>query len=292
MKLNEIYNQKHKMIISYEVFPPKGEGEEYEQKVSNLLSELKKLEKFNPSLISVTYGAGGSTQTKTLDLISIIKNEIGVDTMPHFTCVNSDKKFVKDYIKKIEEMKIDNILALRGDAPLGSKSFQVCNDGFAYASELVKFIKENSSLSVAVAGYTTKHPEAISEEEDINNLVKKVNCGADVIYTQMFFDNEKFFKFYDGLKLRNVTIPVIPGIMIVQSFSQIERIIELSNVKLPDSLDAELKDNKNKPEEVKKIGIDFAKKQVKELLDFGVKGLHFFPLNKSYAVSKVLEELL
>lgn len=293
MKLNEIYNQNNnKPVISYEVFPPKGEGEEYEQKVSNLLFELKILKKFNPSLISVTYGAGGSTQTKTLDLISVIKKELNIDTMPHFTCVNADKEFVKDYIKKIENRGIENILALRGDPPVGTTSFKPLENGFNYASELVEFIKKNSDLSIAVAGYTTKHPEANSLEEDINNLIKKVKCGANVIYTQMFFENEKFRNFYNNLKERGINIPIIPGIMVIQSISQIERIIELSNVKLPDILSNELKQNKDNPEEIKKIGIEYAKKQVKELLDFGVKGLHFFPLNKSYAVSEVLENLL
>ncbi len=293
MKLNEIYNTNNiNPIISYEVFPPKGEGEEYDQKVSNLLEELKILKKFNPSLISVTYGAGGSTQTKTLDLISVIKDEIGMDTMPHFTCVNSDKNFIKNYIKKIEDKGIENILALRGDPPIGSTSFKACKDGFSYANELVKFIKDNSSLSVAVAGYTTKHPEAASQEEDINNLVNKVNCGADIIYTQMFFDNEKFFNFCNKLKQKGVTIPVIPGIMIVQSLSQIERIINMSNVKLPEDFYNNLLLSKDNPDEVKRKGIEFARNQVKQLLDFGVKGLHFFPLNKSYAVSNVLEGLL
>ncbi|MCQ2957737.1 MAG: methylenetetrahydrofolate reductase [NAD(P)H] [Candidatus Gastranaerophilales bacterium] len=291
MKLSEIYKNNKQPVISFEVFPPKGEGAEYEAKVTNLFKELEILKKFNPSLISVTYGAGGSSREKTYDLVLDIKNKLNVEPMAHFTCVNFDKSQVLEYVKKIEDSGIKNVLALRGDPPQGTENFVPPQNGFAHANELVKFIKENTDLSIAVAGYPEKHPEAVDFQTDLLNLNRKVSEGADVIFTQLFFDNNDFKDYYQKVRDLGITIPVIPGIMIIQSISQIERIINLSGSKIPESFKNKLYDYQNNPDDIKKIGIDYAIKQVEDLLDFGVKGLHFYPLNKSYAVSEVLNSI-
>ncbi len=289
MNLFDIYHSKsEKPIISFEVFPPKGDGDEYKVKVDNLLAELDILKQFNPSLISVTYGAGGSTREKTFDLVLKIKECTGVEPMAHFTCVNFNKEEILSYVQKLENNDIKNILALRGDPPVGENKFVAPKDGFSHANELVHFIKENTDLSVAVAGYPEKHPEAISFAEDIKNLRNKIHEGADVVFTQLFFDNNLFFDFN---YLVDTKIPIIPGIMIIQSLSQIDRIIKLSGTKIPDDFMKKLYQYQDDAESIKKIGIDYAIIQVRNLIENGVKGLHFYPLNKSYAVFEVLKNL-
>ncbi len=289
MRLIEIYSNATKPVISFEVFPPKGEGIEYQQRVENLLLELTKLKKYKPSLISVTYGAGGSTREKTFDLVLKIKNELEIETMPHFTCVNFDKVQILDYVQKLESKGIKNILALRGDPPKGTEIFVAPENGFSHANELVEFIRSNTDLSVAVAGYPEKHPEAVSFQIDLFNLKRKITQGADVVFTQLFFDNNDFFKFYENLLNLNVNVPIIPGIMVVQSISQIDKIISLSGSKIPKDYLELLYKYKEDSEYIKQLGIEYAAKQVKQLIEYGVKGLHFYPLNKAYAVSSVLE---
>ena len=289
MRLNEIYDNNSEPVISFEVFPPKGEGTEYIKSVSKLFEELKKINRYKPSLISVTYGAGGSTREKTFDLVLKIKNDFGIVTMPHFTCVNFNKTQILEYVKKLEDSGIKNILALRGDPPKGDNEFVPPKDGFLHANELVEFIKVNTDLSVAVAGYPEKHPEAVDIQTDLLNLKQKVQCGADVIFTQLFFDNADFYRFSDNLKKLDVNVPVIPGIMVINSINQIDKIISLSGSKIPDALKNKLEKFKDEPDAIKQIGIEHAITQVSKLKEFGVKGLHFYPLNKSYAVSQVLE---
>ena len=289
MKLFDIYKNSTKPVISFEVFPPKGDGEEYIKKVDNLFAELDKLKQFSPELISVTYGAGGSTREKTFDLVNDIKKRINVAPMAHFTCVNFDRNQILEYVKKLEANGINNILALRGDAPLGMEHFVAPENGFSHANELVSFIKEHTDLAIAVAGYPEKHPEAATMEEDLLNLKNKILAGADVVYTQLFFDNNDYFHFVDKLSSMGINVPVIPGIMVLQSISQIERIINLSGSKIPDELMTQIKRYENEPEAIKQIGIEYAINQVKGLKNFGVKGLHFYPLNKAFAVSEVIK---
>jgi len=291
LRLSEIYKNQTSPVISFEVFPPKGDGEEYKQKVDKLFNELNILKQFNPQLISVTYGAGGSTREKTFDLVLNIKKEMNIEPMAHFTCVNFNKKQILEYVKKLEDSGIENILALRGDPPIGIEHFIAPENGFSHASELVKYIKENTNLSVAVAGYPEKHPEAISFEDDLKYLTQKVNLGADVIYTQLFFDNNDYFKFVDKLNKLGINKPIIPGIMVIQTFNQIDRIINLSGSKIPKNYLDKITKYQNSPEDLKQIGIEYSIEQVKELKSNGVKGLHFYPLNKSYAVSEVIKNI-
>lgn len=304
MKLKDIYNKKtvdptqerpyatNMPVISFETFPPKGEGEAYEKSVNNLFNELKILKQFNPAFISVTYGAGGSTQEKTFDIVLKIKQELEITPMPHFTCVNSDRTKILEYIKKVEQAGIKNILALRGDPPKGTEHFQKTVDGFEYANELVSFIKEQTDLSIAVAGYPEKHPQAQTIEKDIENLKRKVDGGADVIITQLFFDNADYFNFLTRVERAGIKIPVIPGIMPITSVSQIERITSMCGAKIPKVLQERITKHQNDPQAIIDLGIDFAIYQTSQLIDFGVKGLHFYPLNKSFAVKEILENIL
>ena len=291
MKLKEIYNS-NKPIISFEIFPPKAKSaDELNQKINELFEELRVLSEFDPAFISVTYGAGGSTRETTLDIVTKIKNNMNIQPMPHFTCVGSSKDDILEYLKKIESAGIENILALRGDPPKGETKFVKPEDGFGYANELVKFIKSNTDLGIAVAAYPECHPECCSLDKDIENLKRKIDCGADVAITQLFYDNSCYFEFLEKAQKQGINIQIIPGILPITSYSQIERISTLSGCKLPTELSRKLAEKKDDNEAIKQIGIEFAVKQANELLKNGVSGIHFYPLNKAFAVKAVLENL-
>ncbi len=287
MKLKEIYSvNTAKPVISYEVFPPKNDADG--QKLEQLFLELEKLMKYQPSLISVTYGAGGSNQSESVEIIKRIKTDLKTTPMPHFTCVSTSEKNIKNYLKILEQLSIENILALRGDIP-GTQ--EVCHD-FKYASELVEYIKKQSSLSVAVAGYPEVHKEAVSPEMDIEYLKNKVDKGADVIYTQLFFNNAHYFNFCEKCQSKGINIPIIPGILPVTNFKTLEKMTSLSNVDIPQDLLTKLNKHKDDKDYIKQTGIEFAIKQCKELIESGVRGMHFYTLNKEYATGKILGNLL
>lgn len=287
MQLREIYAKSNKKpVISYEIFPPKDDADGL--KLQKLLDNLKVLKKHNPALISLTYGAGGTTQDASLHIIEKIQKDLDLTVMPHFTCVCTHKDSVKDYLNQIQNLGVENILALRGDIPEGldAKDFD-----FKYANELVKFIKCETDLSIGVAGYPEGHIQCESFESDLKYLQNKVIQGADVIYTQMFFDNDKFLKFCKLVRKKGIKIPILPGILPIASYNQLERMLSMARVTLPDDLMYNLEKFKDKPESIKKLGIEHATKQCQELIKEGVVGLHFYTLNSSFAVDKILTNL-
>lgn len=285
MKLKEIYSQGKKPVISYEVFPPKDDADG--EKLKNLFEELNKLMVFNPSLISVTYGAGGSNRNESIEIIRRIKQELKIPPMPHFTCVSTSTKNISEYLKTIESFEVKNILALRGDVP---KEGNVCHD-FKHADELVQYIKSNTDLSVAVAGYPEGHKECESFEKDLFYLKQKTGKGADVIYTQMFFNNEHYFSFVEKCSKVGITQPVIPGILPVSSYNQLLKMADMCKVEIPQKMKTILEKYQEDKDYTKKYAIEYAAQQCSELLQNGVKGLHFYTLNKAYAVSEILKYL-
>ena len=285
MKLKEIYSQGKKPVISYEVFPPKDDADG--EKLKNLFEELNKLMVFNPSLISVTYGAGGSNRNESIEIIRRIKQELKIPPMPHFTCVSTSTKNISEYLKTIESFEVKNILALRGDVP---KEGNVCHD-FKHADELVQYIKSNTDLSVAVAGYPEGHKECESFEKDLFYLKQKTGKGADVIYTQMFFNNEHYFSFVEKCSKIGITQPVIPGILPVSSYNQLLKMADMCKVEIPQKMKTILEKYQEDKDYTKKYAIEYAAQQCSELLQNGVKGLHFYTLNKAYAVSEILKYL-
>ena len=285
MKLKEIYSQGKKPVISYEVFPPKDDADG--EKLENLFEELNKLMVFNPSLISVTYGAGGSNRNESIEIIRRIKQELKIPPMPHFTCVSTSTKNISEYLKTIESFEVKNILALRGDVP---KEGNVCHD-FKHADELVQYIKSNTDLSVAVAGYPEGHKECESFEKDLFYLKQKTGKGADVIYTQMFFNNEHYFSFVEKCSKIGITQPVIPGILPVSSYNQLLKMADMCKVEIPQKMKTVLEKYQEDKDYTKKYAIEYAAQQCSELLQNGVKGLHFYTLNKAYAVSEILKYL-
>lgn len=286
MTLRELYtNKNNKTVISFEVFPPKEDNDKV--KLKKLLNNLEILKKYNPAFISLTCGAGGKTETNTFEIIESIQ-DLGLEVMPHFTCVCTSKKQVKDYLKNLEKLQINDILALRGDIPEGV-NFK--NLDFKWANELVDFIKKETSLHIGVAGYPEGHIDCETLEIDLNNLKRKVDAGADVIYTQLFFDNNKYWHFVESARQIGIEVPIIPGVLPVTSYNQLGRMLSMARVTLPDSLMYRLEKNKDNNESVKKIGIEYATRQCEKLIASGVEGLHFYTLNASCSVSQVLDNL-
>ena len=286
MKLKDIYNQDKTPVISYEVFPPKDDTDG--KKLENLFEELNKLLVFKPSLISVTYGAGGSNRNESVEIIKRIKEELKITPMPHFTCVSTSTKNIREYLKTLESFDIENILALRGDMP---QDGNVCHD-FKHADELVQYIKDNTNLSVAIAGYPEGHKECESFEKDMLYLKQKADKGADVIYTQMFFNTEHYFSFVEKCLKLGINQTVIPGILPVSSYNQILKMADMCKVEIPSKMREILEKHQNDKDYTKKYGIEYASLQCQKLLQNGAKGLHFYTLNKAHAVSEILRNIL
>lgn len=296
MSLKDIYSAQRELkgasfekkmpILSFEVFPPKDDVDG--TKLEKLIEHLKLLKKYNPAFVSVTYGAGGTTQTSSLNIIKRIKSETGIDVTPHFTCVNSSRDNVKLYLDDIGALGIENILALRGDIPQGVTQD---NFDFKYANELVEFIKSKSNLSIAVAGYPEGHIECTDFRLDLENLKRKVEQGADVVLTQLFFDNDKYFSFVQSARDIGIYVPIVPGILPIISFHQLEKMLSMAKVSVPKAFMERLEKYKNDNNAIKEIGIEFATQQCKELITYGVPGIHFYTLNKSYSISQVLDNL-
>ena len=275
MRLKDIYSKN--LAISFEVFP--------QEDASALFEALITLKKYNPVLVSLTYGAGGSNQELSKNIILKLKDDYNL--MPHFTCICSDKKSVGESIKLMQDNGIENILALRGDVPDGIDS---CYFDFSHANQLVDFIKEKTDLSVAVAGYPEGHIESPDAETDIKYLKQKVECGADAIYTQLFFNNDKYYKFVERVRATGINVPVVPGIMPILSQKQVEKMTGLARIEVPSKVQDALR--KYTKDDLKKFGVEYASEQCNNLISFGVKGLHFFTLNRSYSTSKILDNIL
>lgn len=285
MKIAEHY-QSDRCVLSYELFPPKTDNG-----VQSLYDNVHRLMEFQPDFITCTYGAGGSTQGRTLDLITEVKRRFQVPVASHLTLVGSTVDQLRDYLTQAKERGIDGIVALRGDAPKGQDKFQATAGGFQYANQLVELIRgEFPDFSQLVAGYPETHREAPNAEIDLDNLKRKVDAGAHAIVTQLFFDNQDFFRFRDRCESRGISVPIVPGILPVSSLGQINRLAEMCGAKLPEKLLERLAANDDESWQ-QKVGVEYASQQVRNLQDEGVAGLHFYVLNQSRATMEVLGEL-
>jgi len=285
VRLAELYSQPS-LTLSVEFFPPKTEkGEE------NLFSEIELIKRIKPAFCSVTYGAGGSTREKTVDLVDTIHSGCGLEVMCHLTVVGQSKDEARTVLKKLQAHGIENILALGGDPPQGMTDWQPHPDGFHHAIELVREAVAMRSFSVAVAGFPEMHPRAVNREADLRFLKDKVDAGADAIITQLFFDNQDFYRFSDDLRKLGVTVPIVPGILPLQSAPQVRRFTSLCCSKIPAKLERELVKVENDDEAAVALGIEYATRQCQELIKFGVPGLHFYTLNKSLSVLAIHKNL-
>ena len=278
MKLQEIYSKTEK-VISFEVFPPKEDS-------SKLIEEVENLSSFNPAFVSLTCGAGGR-ENKSFKIIKEIE-AVGLNVMPHFTCITSSKQSVEDGLKELENQGIENILALRGDIPK-DKSF-ICKD-FCYANELVKFIKEKTILSIGVAGYPEGHIESFDLKTDIENLKRKIDEGAEAIFTQLFFDNSKFYNYAEKVRSAGINIPIVCGIMPIISRKQVLKMTSLAKITVPKLINEKIEKYKNEANDLIDFGINQTCEQCEELIKNGFKFLHFYTLNKSYSTIKILENI-
>lgn len=285
VKIRDILT-KTSFTLSFEVFPPKREGS-----IEELYRVIETLKEWNPSFISVTYGAGGGTRDKTVEIASTIKNELKAEVLAHLTCVKSIRDDIAAVLDELKGKGIDNILALRGDPPEGSGRFVRTEGGFGYASELVEFIRSRGDFSIGVAGYPEGHIEAPSREVDLVNLKKKVDAGADFITTQLFFNNDDFFRFRDNAIALGIEIPIIPGIFPIFSYKQIEKMTSMCGARIPARFHDKLRRVSGNSEEVEKYGIEYSIRQSEDLLDNDVMGLHFYSMNRSSHVIHILSEL-
>jgi len=270
-------------VFSFEFFPPK--SEEGEAKLWDTLRELHDLK---PTFVSVTYGAGGSTRTKTVGLTRKIKAELGIDPMAHLTCVGSTADEIRSVLEDLQESGIENVLPLRGDPPKGADRFEVTAGGFAYASELTAFIKKDFDFCLGGAAYPEGHIECASPYQDLHNLKQKVDAGAEFLVTQLFFDNRYYFDFVDRARASGITVPIIPGIMPITNVEQVKRFTKMCGASIPEQLLVELEKRADKPERVMELGIAHATIQALGLIQGGAPGIHFYTLNKSTAAREIL----
>ncbi len=287
MKISDLLKQVN-TSISFEFFPPKTPEAE-----KQLFETIKDLEPLKPTFVSVTYGAGGSTRDRTRNIVKRIHEETSLTVMAHLTCIGHSKRELLDILNDYKNIGIQNILALRGDIPVNMENFQQPEDGCRFAVELVELIREKFGdyFCIAVAAYPEGHPESPNLEREILFFKKKVEAGADFAITQMFFDNRYFYEFLEKVEKERINIPIIPGIMPITNFKQIRKFALMCGATIPEELVKKLEAVEDKPEEVKKIGIEYATKQCIDLLEHGVKGLHFYTLNKSDATLQIYKNI-
>ncbi|MBN1798113.1 MAG: methylenetetrahydrofolate reductase [NAD(P)H] [Spirochaetales bacterium] len=278
---------KNKTSFSYEFFPPRTK-----EASDRLFTTIQQLSHYNPSYVSVTYGAGGSTRELTHNLIIKIRKQIKIPVVSHLTCIGSSKTEILGILEKYNRSGIENILAIRGDQPQASMAKNPIADGFTYAAELVAFIKKHfPRMGIGVAGYPEGHPQTPNRLEEIELLKQKVDAGADYICTQLFFDNRDFYDFRERCELAGIKVPIIAGIMPVTSLKSMQRIAELAaGARIPAKLLKAIYRVKD-PSLVENVGIHWATEQVLELLDNGVKGIHFYTLNRSNATLRIYQSL-
>jgi methylenetetrahydrofolate reductase (NADPH) len=279
--------QPNRLSLSFELFPPKSD-----EGMASLFHHVEQLTKFQPSYITCTFGAGGSTQDRTLDVIAGVHEKFGVPVATHLTCVGLATPQIRDYLQRARERGVENVVALRGDPPRGETSFKPVPGGFRYANELVAFIRgEFPQLGIAVAGYPETHQEAPSPEADLENLKRKVDAGADAVITQLFYNNEDFFRFRDRCRAAGIEAPIVPGLLPVTNLAQIKRIASLCGAKLPPQFITALERHADNEEGQFETGVEFAIHQTTGLLAADVPGIHFYVLNKSEATRRVLTAL-
>ena len=285
MRIQELFG-RGRPVFSFEFFPPK--TDEAALELLRTAADLREL--VAPDFVSVTYGAGGSTRGRTVELVSRIQSELSITAMAHLTCVGHTKDELSQILGRLERRGIENVLALRGDAPKEAQGtgFVPTPGGFAHASELMEFIRTGYGLCVGGACYPEKHPEAPSAEEDMRFAAHKVRSGARFLISQLFFDNEHYFRYVEAAREAGIEVPIVPGIMPITSVAQIERFTQMCGARIPADLHARLRRYQDDPSTVMAIGIEHAIRQCRRLLEGGVPGIHFYTLNKSHATRSIL----
>jgi methylenetetrahydrofolate reductase (NADPH) len=283
MKINEIFEKKN-TTLSFEIFPPKRDGD-----IKTIYNTLDELAVLKPDYMSVTYGAAGSEKgDKTIKIASAIKNKYQIEALAHLTCVGATNKEISEILKRFKNENIENILALRGDIPIGKENEK---REFGYASDLIKYIKKNNDFNVGGACYPEPHIEAKSRISDIINLKKKVDNGADFLVTQLFFDNNYYYDFMRDIRSIDIDVPVTVGIMPAINKRQIERMIKMCGITLPVKFKKIFDKYEDNPEALKDAGIAYASEQIIDLISSGVDGIHLYVMNKPEIAKRIVKNI-
>ncbi len=273
-------------VFSFEFSPPKTD-----KGFESLFRTIADLKKLDPGFVSVTWGAGGSTRRKTVELVARIQRETGLTAMAHLTCVGSDRDEIAEILDRIAAEGIENVLPLRGDPPLDQPDFRPVEGGFRYASELLEFIHSRWSFCTPAACYPETHQEAESPEADLRNLVRKVEAGAEFLITQLFFDNADYFAFCERARAAGIRVPIVPGIMPITSSVNVPRIARMCGSRVPAELQDAVDAAAGERDRVDAVGVEWATLQCRELLERRAPGIHFYTLNKSPATRRIHEAL-
>ncbi len=239
----------------------------------------------------MTYGAGGSTRARTLDVVKRIRRDLGVEAMAHLTCVGATRDDLRDVLDQMDQAGVENVLALRGDPPRGETEWQVTPGGLRYSTELAAMIAADYDFAIGAACFPEGHPEAVDMAHDLRFLKEKVDSGVSFLISQLFFDNELYFTFVEEARASGITVPIMPGIMPITNFGQIKRFTDMCGASIPDTLERELEQRADDPEAVTELGVAYATLQCSELLARGAPGIHFYTLNKSPATRAILAAL-
>ena len=286
MRIDELHGQGHP-VFSFEFFPPKTD-----QGARNLMQAAEELKGVvAPDFISVTYGAGGSTRERTLEVVTRIQNDLGINAMAHLTCVGHTVDEIREVVGSLIGNGIENVLGLRGDPPQGEETFVATEGGFAHASELIEFLEDNYQVGIGGACYPEAHPESTSATDDLRWTKEKVDCGASFLITQLFFNNDDYFSFVNRAREAGIDVPITPGIMPITNVSQVKRFTGMCGARIPDELLERLNRYEDDPASVMATGIEHAIEQCRGLLEGGAPGVHFYTLNKSLATRSILAAL-
>ena len=272
--------------FSFEFFPPKTD-----EGMDNLWNALSELRHDEPTYVSVTYGAGGSTRDRTIDITKRIKSELGIEAMAHFTCVGATVDDLRRTLDEMRDAGIENVLALRGDPPQGQEEWTATEGGLSYSTELARLIHDNYDFTIGAACFPEVHIASPSLEQDLDVLKKKVEAGVTFVITQLFFDNDHYFDFVDKARAAGIDVPIIPGIMPIAGYGQIKRITKMCGASIPDGLQRELDVRQDNPQAITDLGVAYATLQCSELLARGAPGIHFYTLNRSPATRSILAAL-
>jgi methylenetetrahydrofolate reductase (NADPH) len=287
MKIKDLF-AKGRPVFSFEFLPPK--DDEGQARLERTVHDLRDL---GPGYVSVTYGAGGSTRDRTVDLVTRIQKDHGLTAMAHLTCVGAGRDAIAAVVDRLVAGGIENVIPLRGDPPAGQTRFETPADGFAHASDLVAFLRQRygSRLCLAGAAYPEGHPECRDLELDLEHLKRKVDAGVDVLITQLFFDNRHYFAFVERARAAGITIPIVPGVMPITNVASIERMTKLSGATIPPDLHRELEQRREDKAAVLQLGVAQAAAQCVDLLHGGAPGIHLYTLNQSPATRMILTAL-
>jgi methylenetetrahydrofolate reductase (NADPH) len=286
MRIDQIMVQADEPIFSFEFFPPKSDAGE---RVLGLA--LESLRQLAPAFVSVTYGAGGTSRGRTLELTKWIKQELGIEAMAHLSCVGATREELTDIIADMRQAGIDNILALRGDPPRGESDWKPHPGGLHYSTELAGLIHSDHDICIGGACFPEVHPEAPDLTHDLRFLKEKIDNGVSFLITQLFFDNELYFRFVDEARAAGIEVPILPGVMPITDLRQIKTITGMCGATIPPSLLEALEWRSHDPDAVLQLGVSYATLQCAELLARGAPGIHFYTLNRSHATRAILSAL-